>query len=163
MNAERGIILALALLSACGPRPRPVQVVESRAAADPALADTLRSIERKRVAALASGDTATAGLFHAPDFQLVNPAGGVMNREEYLGGIASGLLRYAVWQPDSIIDVRVYDQAAVLRYRSRLMMIVTQAGRVDTVKPFPHWHTDVYERRRNGWQVVWSQATHIGR
>lgn len=156
-------LFSFAVLVACGGIQQPAPVRDARVAADQAVADTLRSIERRRVAALVSGDTAIAGLFHAPDFQLVNPAGGVMTRSAYLGGIASGLLHYAVWQPDSLIRVRVYDRAAVLRYRSQLIMVVTQAGRVDTVKPFPHWHTDLYERRPQGWQVIWSQATQIGR
>jgi hypothetical protein len=156
-------VITLAAFVACGGVKQPMTVRDAAIRADEAVADTLRSIERRRLAALVSGDTATAGLFHAPDFQLITPAGDVVTRSAYLGGIASGLLHYEVWQPDSLIRVRVYDRGAVLRYRSQLQVIVTQGGRVDTAKPYPTWHTDLYERRPQGWQVVWSQATHIGR
>jgi hypothetical protein len=27
------------------------------------------------------------------------------------------------------------------------------------VLPGRYWHTDYYEKRESGWQVVWSQAT----
>jgi hypothetical protein len=156
-------VIPLAALVACGGAKPPIAARAVARGSDDAVADTLRSIERKRLAALVSGDTATAGLFHAPDFQLVTPAGDVVNRSAYLGGIASGLLHYELWQPDSLIRVRVYDHGAVLRYRSQLRLIVTQRDRVDTTKLYPTWHTDLYERRPQGWQVVWSQATHIGR
>jgi hypothetical protein len=122
----------------------------------PVAANLLRGLERQRIRALVAGDTASAGILHAPDFQLVNPIGSTQSRAQYLGGVASGALDYAAWEPDSIA-VRMYGEAAVLRYRSRLVMV---AGG-DTVRPFGHWHTDVYERRGGRWQVVWSQATAI--
>ena len=119
--------------------------------------ETIRTIERERLHALVAGDTATAGRLHAGDFQLITPAGTTMSRQQYMSGIASGRLRYAAWTPESIA-VRVNGSTAILRYRATLVMIVAGA---DTVKPYGHWHTDVYEKRDGRWQAVWSQATAI--
>jgi hypothetical protein len=44
------------------------------------------------------GDIPLARRLHAEDFQLINPSGGALTREEYLGGLASGFLDYlATW------------------------------------------------------------------
>jgi hypothetical protein len=136
---------------------RPVKVGSAHSAIQQSDADLLRDTERRRLRALVDADTAAAMPLHAPDFQLVTPSGSTMTREEYLGRLASKYLDYVVWEPDSI-SVRVYGTAAVLRYKSRLIMVV--AGR-DTIRPFAHWHTDLYEKHDGHWQVVWSQATAI--
>ena len=93
---------------------------------------------------------------HADDFQLINPLGQSLSKEQYLGGIASGDLDYLVWEPESI-EVRLYDQAAVIRYQSQLEIVV-QGQKVPRQR---YWHTDSYEKRNGRWQVVWSQATGI--
>jgi len=53
-------------------------------------ADLLRATERNRLRALVEADMETAYQLHADDFQLINPAGGALSKEQYLGGIASG-------------------------------------------------------------------------
>ena len=55
---------------------------------------------------------------HADDYQLVRPGGGALSKEEYLGAIASGDLNYLVFEPASEIAVRIYADAAVLRYQA---------------------------------------------
>lgn len=119
-------------------------------------AEVLRGIERGRLRALVAGDVDRASDLHADDFQLVDPGGGVHSRREYLAMVASGELNYVVWEPDSI-GVRLYDDAAVIRYRSEIEATVNG-------EPVPrslYWHTDLYERHGDHWQVVWSQATQI--
>lgn len=120
-------------------------------------AEQLRATERERLRALVTADLDAAERLHAADFQLINPAGVVLSREQYLGWIASGEIDYRVWEPVSPIDVRLFDGAAVLRYQARLEMI--RGGR--HWGPSLCWHTDTYERRNGQWQVVWSQATEI--
>lgn len=120
-------------------------------------ADHLRATERERLRALVAADLAVADRLHADDFQLINPGGGVLSKEQYLGGIASGYLNYRVWEPDSDIDVRLYDGVALIRYRSRLHMSLD--GAEGALRHY--WHTDAYEQRDGRWQVVWSQATAI--
>ena len=92
---------------------------------------------------------------HADDFQLINPGRGSLSKEQYLGGIASGQLKYLLWESDQI-HVRLYANAAVIRYQSQIRILL--AGNQNTGR---FWHTDLYERRHGGWQAVWSQATRI--
>jgi Domain of unknown function (DUF4440) len=119
-------------------------------------ADRLRTIEHQRLKALVDADVATARRLHADDFQLVNPSGATLTKDEYLGQIASGALDYLVWEPGPI-EVRLYGAAAVLRYSARAQAKVGQ----QTTSLARFWHTDVYEQRACVWQVVWSQATAV--
>ena len=119
-------------------------------------ADLIRATERERLRALVEANMEVARQLHADDFQLINPLGQSLSKEQYLGGIASGDLDYLVWEPESI-EVRLYDQAAVIRYQSQLEIVV-QGQKVPRQR---YWHTDSYENRNGRWQVVWSQATGI--
>jgi hypothetical protein len=119
-------------------------------------ADILRATERERLRALVAADVPRARQLHTDDFQLINPLGGVLSKEQYLGGIGSGQLNYLFWEPDSIA-VRLYGDAAVIRYQSQLEVVV-QGRHIPRQR---YWHTDLYERREGQWQVVWSQATGI--
>ena len=119
-------------------------------------ADLIRATERERLCALVEANMEVARQLHADDFQLINPLGQSLSKEQYLGGIASGDLDYLVWEPESI-EVRLYDQAAVIRYQSQLEIVV-QGQKVPRQR---YWHTDFYEKRNGRWQVVWSQATGI--
>ena len=155
------MLLAAWTLAAAGPGAcRPAETSEVQAGVGSrtlqADADLIRSTERERLRALVQADTAVANRLHASDFQLINPSGGTLSKEQYLGGIATGVLDYLVWDPDSIA-VRGYDQAAVIRYSSHLEIVV-QGQKVPLSR---YWHTDIYERRNGQWQVVWSQATEI--
>ncbi len=119
-------------------------------------ADLIRATERERLRALVEANMEVVRQLHADDFQLINPLGQSLSKEQYLGGIASGDLDYLVWEPESI-EVRLYDQAAVIRYQSQLEIVV-QGQKVPRQR---YWHTDSYEKRNGRWQVVWSQATGI--
>jgi len=124
---------------------------------DPASeADVIRATERDRLRALVEANIEVAQQLHADDFQLINPGGGASSKAEYLGGIASGYLKYLVWEPDAI-SVRIRGDMAVIRYQSRLQIIV--GANTSPLKRF--WHTDSYEKQGGRWQVVWSQATEI--
>jgi hypothetical protein len=59
-----------------------------------------------------------------------------------------------VWEPEEI-EVRLYGDAAVIRYRAQLEIVVQE----QEISLRGYWHTDLYERRDGRWQVVWSQAT----
>jgi hypothetical protein len=119
--------------------------------------EDIREIERSRLRALVAGDIATAQRLHADDFQLITPIGTALSREQYLGAIAVGQIKYSVWEPGDIA-VRLYGAAAVIRYRARLEVIF--AGR--PVPQTDYWHTDSYEYREGRWKVIWSQATTVG-
>jgi hypothetical protein len=123
-------------------------------------ADELRAIERARLRSLVDADIATARRLHADDFELINPAGGTLSKEQYLRDIASGELDYLEWEPGEM-RVRLYDKSAVIRYQARLRISVKgSAGRRG---PVTFWHTDLYENRNGQWQIVWSHATLVQR
>jgi Domain of unknown function (DUF4440) len=117
------------------------------------VATLLPAIERRRLQALVSGDTATAGPLHADDYWLVTPNGSEMTKDDYLGAIASGSLRYQAFEAVSEMALLGDAEVAVLRYKARISF--------DDGPGFTCWHTDCYRLRGGVWQVVWSQATAI--
>jgi hypothetical protein len=119
-------------------------------------ADDLRAIEVQRLRDLVTFDLEASRARHADDFQLINPAGQSWSRDAYLGRLQSGALIYHVWEPPTEIAVRMHGDVAILRYRAAPK--VTDDGQLHTG---PAWFTDLYERRDDTWQVVWSQATAI--
>jgi Domain of unknown function (DUF4440) len=120
-------------------------------------ADRLRGIERTRLHALVDADTATARKLIAPDFQLINPGGGVSSREDYMEAIDARVIDYLVFEPVSPIAVRLSGDSAALRYQVSFDLIV--GG--DTHVRHQGWITELYERRHGRWQIVWEQATAI--
>jgi hypothetical protein len=116
-----------------------------------------RSAEQKRLSALITVNMEAARQLHADDFQLVTPLGAVLFKEEYLGAVAAGHLHYLAMELDGPIDVRMYDQVALIRYRSQIEIEV-QGQRYPRA---PYWFTDAYEKRDGQWQIVWSQGTGI--
>ncbi|MGH7614030.1 MAG: nuclear transport factor 2 family protein [Gemmatimonadales bacterium] len=141
------VVLTLALIGSCMPT-WPSNNQEE--------AELIRATERERVRALVRADTVTARRLHADEFQLINPLGEAYSKEQYLGGIASGQFDYLAWEPE-VIDVRLYGNAAVIRYQSELEIVVDGKS----VPRRRHWHTDCYEKRDGQWQIVWSQATSV--
>ena len=117
-------------------------------------AELLRSTERERLRALVTGDVERAKQLHTEDYQLINPLGGALSKQQYLGGIGSGQIRYLYWEPESIA-VRLYGDVAALRYRSQLEIVV-QGRHIPRQR---YWHTDLYERHGAQWRAVWSHAT----
>lgn len=120
-------------------------------------ADDLRALEEARLRSLVDFDMETAMALHAEDFQLINPSGGALTREEYLGSLQEGFIDYLVFEPAGDIRVHLATDTGVLRYMSNLEIIV--AGESLPMANF--WHTDYYERRDGTWQAVLSQATEV--
>lgn len=119
-------------------------------------ADHIRLTERERLRALVEANIPVARQLHADDFQLVTPTGRILSKEQYLGAVASGDINYFVWEPDSEIEVRLYGEVVLIRYRSHMVM------GDDKQKTVLHCrHIDAYEQRDGRRQVVWSQATEI--
>jgi hypothetical protein len=159
MNSGRRTRLALLLtvVAALALAAAAVSVMASTTS-DSTTADRIRAIEQTRLRALVDADIAVAGPLHADDFQLINPVGEALSRGDYLGAVGSGDIDYLVFEAASPIEVRLYGQSAVIRYRSNIDIVVAGLGRLT----HPAWHTDLYERRNGQWMAVWSQATAIG-
>lgn len=121
------------------------------------MSEKLRAIEHSRLRSLVKSDMITADSLHADDFQLINPFGGTLTKDQYLKAIASGEVDYLLWKPGAI-EVRLYENAAVLRYQAEIKIKVKSAPDAPEGK---FWHTDLYELRNGQWKVVWSQATLI--
>ena len=120
----------------------------SKAAAANTTAAVVRDTERQRIRALLKHDFETAESLHAGDFELINPLGETVSKEEYIDSGAA--FAYTIWKPISPIRVRVHDDSAVIRYESDLEIHGSRGH---------YWHTDLYEKRDGRWQIVWSQAT----
>lgn len=118
--------------------------------------ERIRDTERRRLRSLVDGDMEQAWQLHADDFQLITPIGNRLSKDEYLGAIAAGYLKYLVWEP-AAIEVRLYGDNALIRYQAQLEVIFGE----HKVPLCSYWHTDTYEKHAGLWQAVWSQATAI--
>jgi hypothetical protein len=119
-------------------------------------AERVRATERTRLHALVEADVTTARRLTAADFQVINPAGGSGAREEYLAAVEAGDIDYLVFEPASPIVVRLYGEAAVIRFQVNFDLIAFGLRVTHQA-----WITELYERRNGGWQIVWEQATAI--
>jgi len=120
-------------------------------------AETVLTKQSERSAALLNADMQAAESIHADDFQLITPLGAVFSKEQYLGAVAAGIIRYLALELDSPVDARVYGEVAALRYRTQIEVEVQ--GQL-----YPraaYWFTDVYEKRDEQWQIVSSQGTGV--
>jgi hypothetical protein len=119
-------------------------------------ADRIRTIERARLQLLVDAKTSDARGLMAEDFEVINPGGGVITREDYLAAVAAGDIDYLAFEPTSPIEVRLHGDAAALRFRVHFDLVVfglhlTHEG----------WITELYELRGGDWQIVWEQATAV--
>jgi Domain of unknown function (DUF4440) len=146
------VTLVVLAVSACGGGGQ----AESTVIREGHEADRLRDIEHQCLRALVEADMEVARQLHADDFQLITPFGDSLSKEEYLGTVESGDIDYVVWKPDAI-EVRLSGDMAVLRYSSRIEIVV--GGQ--RMPPGNYWHTDYYEKRNGRWQDVLSQATEM--
>ena len=110
-----------------------------------------RLLELRRTRALVEQDMQTLEELHAPNYELITPAGVVFNRKRYLEAIQREPF-YSGWQVGEMA-FRISPELAILRYQARL--------RFPSGKEVLCWHTDAYENRNGAWQAVWSQATEI--
>jgi hypothetical protein len=119
-------------------------------------ADLIRETEHQRLRALVAAEIELANSLHSDDYQLITPSGQSISKQDYIGGIASGDLVYSLFEPVSDIAVRLYGNAAAVRYQARIEIRFS-----DQRDSGLFWHTDIYEMRDGRWQAVWSQATRI--
>jgi hypothetical protein len=130
----------------------------SKAAGRSRRVERLRQIEKQRLQALVDAEVAVAGPLIASDFELINPIGEVLSREDVLGGVASGNLDFLSDTVTSQIRVRLHGKTAILRYRHTIDVTVVPVGHLT----HPAWTTASYERRNGSWQIVWEQTGAIG-
>jgi Domain of unknown function (DUF4440) len=151
--AMRRMLAALAATLVVGAG---VVMASSAAPASSSQANRLRAIETHRLQALVDADTATARKLTAPDFQLINPAGAPLSRDDFLGGVDAGVIDFLSLEPRSPIAVRLSGNSANLRYKTAFDLVVG-----GTHLTHEAWTTALYERRHGRWQIVWGQTTAI--
>lgn len=151
LTGRRIAAAAVVLVAAIG-----VVGVSSAAPASPSQSERLRAIETTRLQALVDGDAAAARRLTAPDFQLINPAGAPLSRDEFLGGVEAGVIDFLALDPSSPIAVRLSGDSATLRYRTTFDLVVG-----GTHLTHEAWTTALYERRGGRWQIVWGQTTAV--
>ena len=110
-----------------------------------------RELELRRTRALVERDIKTLYELHAPEYELITPAGKVFDRERYLSAIERDPF-YAGWEVGEM-GFRISPAMTIIRYKARLTF---PSGR-----ELMCWHTDAYENGAGLWQVVWSQATEV--
>ncbi|WP_140631671.1 nuclear transport factor 2 family protein [Methylibium rhizosphaerae] len=113
--------------------------------------DFFRQLELRRTRALVERDMPTLEALHAPEYELITPAGKVFSRQAYLQAVAREPF-YAGWEAAGM-KFRISAAMAIVRYQATL--------RFPSGREVVCWHTDAYENRADGWQAVWSQATEL--
>ena len=148
-----GIVLVL-LLGALGAFALISRNDESEV--DRATAQVL-ALERRELLDLVRGDAADLDQILSPDFETVTPDGALLARDDYLGFLASGDLVFHAFEPTSALRVRTDRSQAVVTFTSKLDV---SAGN----RHYRHraWHTSVFEKFDDRWQLAWSQTTAIG-
>ena len=91
------------------------------------LDDTLRAIERSRIQALVQRDMAVLRRLHAPEYQLITPAGRTFTRERYLGAIEAEATSLA-GGPIPIVDSAVATADEVAGFLAERGQTATRAG-----------------------------------
>jgi Domain of unknown function (DUF4440) len=132
----------------CGGGEHTRSSAEPTAASAQTTANFIRATERQRLHALLHHDIDTAQKLHASDFELINPLGQTFSKEAYID--SGDAFAYAEFKPVSPIRVRVHGDSAVIRYESEIELHGTRGH---------YWHTDLYEKRKGQWKIVWSQTT----
>jgi Domain of unknown function (DUF4440) len=130
----------------------------SRGAGKSRQVERLRHVEKKRLQALVDANVAVVGRLIANDYELINPLGEILTRNELLGAVGSGSLDFLSDTITSHIRVRLHGNAAVLRYRHTISVALAGVGHLT----HPAWTTALYERRHGHWQIVWEQTGAIG-
>ena len=113
--------------------------------------DFFRALEVARTRAIVERDLVAIERLHAPEYELITPAGRVCSLARYLAALATDSF-YAGWEHGHM-RVRASDGMAVVRYQAT---ITFPSGNVVEC-----WHTDSYELRHGAWLAVWSQATRL--
>ena len=132
----------------CGGGEHKQSSAQTTAASARTTANIVRATERQRLHALLHHDFDTAQKLHASDFELINPLGETVSKEAYID--SGDAFAYTEWKPISPIRVRVNGDSAVIRYESEIELHGTRGH---------YWHTDLYEKRKGQWKIVWSQTT----
>jgi hypothetical protein len=124
-------------------------------AAEPEAEAGIARIEEQRFAAMLSADVATLDRLLASDLTYVHSSAKLDTKEDFIGAIKAGSLKYKVITPEDV-HVRLYDSTAVVTGRCRFEVQSAGAELKLQVR-----YTDVYVKRAGAWQLVAWESTRI--
>jgi ketosteroid isomerase-like protein len=122
----------------------------------------VRALAEAEQRALVSADAQLLNLILASDYVQITPNGDSWSRDDLVGTIVSGELKFetleiSARQPDKAMDVQVDCQTAIVRYRSKI-----EATFGSTRYRHEARHTNVYAKRDGRWLAVSAQLTAVG-
>lgn len=92
--------------------------------------DFFPALEMRRTRAIVERDMPVVESLHAPEYELITPAGRLFRRDEYLALIAEAPF-CAGWE-HSDMQVRASEDLAVIRYRARLSSRLARSSTAGT-------------------------------
>lgn len=113
----------------------------------------LLKLEKEFTAAVVKNDPEAIGRFVTDDWIIINPDGGIIDKERFLGVIKSGTLTHEMMQSDDM-RVRVYGYSAVVTALTR-----TKGKFMGQEFTTHERSTDVFVRRDGQWRCVLTQLT----
>lgn len=147
---QKSLVLCVLLgVAGCHPALRPA---DQATMGDDAV---IRQMEEKVAAATERNDADALAPYLAPDFTFVNPAGLLVNKEQFLANFRTGRLRNTVYKVDEM-QVRIYGTTAIVTYRST---VAGSAGLQDAAPQ--RRRTTVLIKRGGRWLIVAQQSTPI--
>jgi len=112
-------------------------------------AEIVKKIEQTRIASLVTKDTAALNKIFANDAVFINTLGETLNKKKVLELIMQPDRKYTSAQIDSITDIRIIGNTAILITKTTLVRILH-----DVVSILHNSQMAVYEKRKNNWFLV---------
>ena len=112
--------------------------------------------EAQRFQAQQAADVQALDHLLAPDLSYAHSSGKVDTKASFIEGIRAGTLRYVTIAPAEDVDVRIYDNTAVVTGHLHLTVVISG----QEVKLHLRY-TDVWVRRSGSWQMVAWHSTRL--
>ncbi|MFO7324325.1 MAG: nuclear transport factor 2 family protein [Pseudomonadota bacterium] len=146
-------VCAALLASACKPGAGTDAGTDAMAADAAAREREIRELEQRQVEIALSGDREALLQVFSPDFRMVSPVGGIVDREELLGLLAGGNPPYS--EASYTTDwVRVFGDVVVTSGTEDVTFGGERAGQKQLRRV-----TQIWERRDGGWRLAARHAT----
>jgi hypothetical protein len=112
-------------------------------------AEIVKKIEQTRIASLVTKDTATLSKIFADNVVFINTLGETLDKKKVLELIMQPDRKYTSAQIDSVTDIRIIGNTAILITKTTLVRILH-----DVVSILHNSQMAVYEKRKNNWFLV---------
>ena len=148
MNVRRSLTMGSLLVLAA---------VSAHAQSEKSVIEEIRKVDRERIQAQVSAESAALDRIYAEDFIGVGPSGTVRSKKEVLSDFASGSLKFQSITTDQV-RIRVYGNAAVETGLS------TMKGRdAEKVVPEENRFTRVWIKQGGRWRLVANHYSNLAK